>query len=192
MRIILTFVALLFACNTYSQWQDGYLVPKDSEDTLQGMIFKDERFIHFKVGRFASAVKYKHKKVKAFSLHGREFRWECFEVQQNQFPERKCAFLEIVVQGEMTLFEYEGKGLYNPRKYTNYYLTRNGTTEIIHVHRDKFSFRREMGYYFQECPDLLQQIEDKVLGIDDISEMVLHFNAYWSTLPKEEMNEEQQ
>ncbi len=165
---------------TGGRFFDGYIVPEESGDTLFGLVANDGNKVGFCVSKFGGVISYKPKEILAMGLEGSDFRWHCFEVVQNSFPELRCGFLEVIIGGEISLMQFEGKGIYNTKKYTNFYLNRKGTEEIIHVHRDKFSFRREMGYYFQECPELAQQIRDKALEIGDIMEMVQRFNSFWS------------
>ena len=94
---------------------------------------------------------------------------------------KKILPMLVIVSGEAELLSYT-----YPQSYdgagggTYYYLGRKGELKVTRVSIkgviDK-SFKKSTAKFFSDCPELVEKIETKEFGRDDIKQIVLYYNS---------------
>ena len=155
----------------------GHVVVSN-HDTLKGFVkgtFQEVWFRpHLQKGE---KTKFGWKSVVGYLVEDHIYESNCVEVLQASFPERVCGFLRVLEKGPVTLLMYKGDNLYTDTKHENYYVQKtNGP--LIRVRKEKRAFRSDMSHFFHQHPGLRDSIKAKVMGYEDIWDIVHEYNNW--------------
>ena len=190
-QIILLCIGMLwFGSMVHGQkYFDGNLV-LETGDTLVGLVGNgpNETFA-FRKDMKTKPIYRKLEEVVGYQFDDEVYRKYFVEVQMGNFPEHRVVFLKVMVEGIITLYEYNGKGLLRG-DFTNHFLHHPGQDVPFRVPTNKRYFKQELKNYFRDNEEIAEKIKSKEYGYDQLVEIVVKFNQWYETTMVEEEVEE--
>ncbi len=176
--LVLTLLTFYGLTPHAQQYFEGNLV-LEGGDTLNGLVgFGPEGTFVFQKDKKTKPVYKKESEVSGYQIGYDIYRKFYVEVLMGNFPEHRIVFLEAIVEGPVTLYEYKGKGLLFG-EHTNHFLHHAEIEIPFRVPKRSGYFRAELKNYFKDCELIAGKIKSKEYGYDDLIDIVVKFNIWY-------------